>query len=86
MSNLEAKKPLAAERKTSMPTTNNSSDYKNQNEISPVSKLAQLERDQKLRQMEQSNSLSCDATGEDNEEKLIRDDANNKSKDRVRFP
>ena len=85
--NLEVTKPLAAERKTSMPTThtNYSSDSKTQDKQSPVSQLAQLERDQKLRQEVHVNSPSCAITEIVNEEKSMGDNAKNENKIRVRF-
>ena len=70
-----------------MPTThtNYSSDSKTQDKQSPVSQLAQLERDQKLRQEVHINSPSCTITGKDNEEKSMGDDTKNENKTRVRF-
>ena len=85
--NLEVTKPLAAERKTSMPTTgtNYNSDSKTHDKESPLSQLAQLEREQKLRQEAHIHSSNSTINEKDNEEKSNGDHAKDENKTRVRL-
>ena len=82
---LEINKPLAAERKTSMPTTSSRKSLETSDKLSPASQLAQLEREQKLRQEEQNKLLRSDIIGIDNSENEEGDNSKNDSSIRVRL-
>ena len=66
-----------------MPTTPSRRCLETSDKLSPASQLAQLEREQKLRQEEQNKLLKSDIVGKDNSESAEGDDSKNDSNIRV---
>ena len=66
-----------------MPTTPSTKCLESSEKLSPASQLAQLEREQKLRQEEQNKLLKFDMVGKDNSENSEGDDSKIDSNIRV---